>query len=86
MRTPAARPAPTGNTPGTTPASPCVSLCQMHATTGWCRGCLRTLDEIAGWSRLDNTRKYAVLQQLQTRRSAWQALPPALREPAAAAR
>ena len=73
MRTPAARPAQTGDTP----ASPCVSLCQMHAATGWCRGCLRTLDEIAGWSRLDNTRKYAVLHQLPARRIAWLALPPA---------
>ena len=73
MRTPAARPAQTGDTP----ASPCVSLCQMHAATGWCRGCLRTLDVIAGWSRLDDTRKYAVLHQLPARRIAWLALPPA---------
>ena len=65
--------------------SPCVSLCQMHAATGWCHGCLRTLDEIAGWSQLDNPGKYAVLQQLQARRSTWQALPPALPDTAAAA-
>ncbi len=75
-------------TPGILPAaadavpdSPCVSLCQMHAATGWCRGCLRTLDEIAGWSRLDNPGKYAVLHQLQARRITFQALPLALREP-----
>ena len=86
MRTPAARPAPTGNTPGNTPASPCVSLCQMHAATGWCRGCLRTLDEIAGWSRLDNTRKYDVLHQLPARRITWLALPPAERAPVAPTR
>ena len=77
MRTPAARPAPASDGPG----SPCVSLCQMHAATGWCRGCLRTLDEIAGWSGLDNSRKYAVLQQLSARRITWLALPPAERAP-----
>ena len=82
MRTPAARPAPTGGTP----ASPCVSLCQMHAATGWCRGCLRTLDEITGWSRLDNTRKYAVLHQLPARRITWLALPPVERAPVAPTR
>ena len=82
MRSPAARPSPTGDTP----ASPCVSLCQMHAATGWCRGCLRTLDEIAGWSRLDNSRKTAVLYQLPARRIAWLALPPAERAPDTPAR
>jgi predicted Fe-S protein YdhL (DUF1289 family) len=67
-------------------ASPCVSLCQMHADTGWCRGCLRTLGEIAGWSQLDNPGKHAVLQQLQARRSIWRALPPERRDPSAPVR
>lgn len=31
--------------------SPCVSVCRMNEATGLCEGCLRTLDEIAGWSR-----------------------------------
>jgi predicted Fe-S protein YdhL (DUF1289 family) len=70
----AANPSPAAAVP-----SPCVSLCQMHAATGWCRGCLRTLDEIAGWSRLDDPGKYAVLHRLQARRISWQALSPALR-------
>ena len=29
--------------------SPCVSVCQMHDREGLCRGCLRTIDEIARW-------------------------------------
>ena len=29
--------------------SPCISVCRMDAVTGWCEGCFRTLDEIAGW-------------------------------------
>ena len=35
-------------------ASPCVSLCRMDADSGWCLGCLRTLDEIALWGSLDD--------------------------------
>ena len=27
--------------------SPCIAVCRMDAATGWCEGCLRTLDEIA---------------------------------------
>jgi predicted Fe-S protein YdhL (DUF1289 family) len=45
--------------------SPCVNICRMDAETGLCAGCLRTLDEIAGWSRLDDTAK----------RHLWAALP-----------
>ncbi len=40
--------------------SPCQSVCVMHADTGWCEGCLRTLDEIAAWGRMDNPAKRAV--------------------------
>lgn len=39
------------NTDGPVP-SPCQSVCVMHAPTGWCEGCLRTLGEIAQWSRM----------------------------------
>ena len=30
---------------------PCVSLCSMDDQTGFCRGCLRTYEEISGWWR-----------------------------------
>lgn len=33
--------------------SPCQSVCRMDETSGLCVGCLRNLDEIASWSRLD---------------------------------
>lgn len=52
-------------------ASPCINVCQMDAATGWCGGCLRTLDEIARWSSLDETRRQAVLAALPERRVAW---------------
>mgnify|MGYP001606732830 FL=1 len=31
------------------PASPCISVCQMDPMTGYCMGCLRTIDEIRDW-------------------------------------
>jgi uncharacterized protein len=51
--------------------SPCVSVCRMDAPTGWCSGCLRTLEEIAGWSRLDDAEKKAVWARLPARRVLW---------------
>jgi hypothetical protein len=51
-------------------ASPCISVCEMDAATGFCRGCLRTLDEIGAWSVLDADGKRAVLAALPARRVA----------------
>ena len=51
--------------------SPCVNVCEMDATTGWCAGCLRTLDEIACWSLLDSDEKQAVWVELHDRRQQW---------------
>lgn len=61
-------------------ASPCVNVCKMDEASGWCTGCLRTLDEIAWWSQLDDEDKRAVWQQLPQRRVEWlaqQTNPPA---------
>ncbi|MCW5610062.1 MAG: DUF1289 domain-containing protein [Rubrivivax sp.] len=49
--------------------SPCISVCRMDAASGWCEGCLRTLDEIAAWSLLDDEGKRAVWAQLPARRA-----------------
>ena len=67
--------------------SPCINVCKLDETSGWCTGCLRTLDEIACWSQLDDDGKRAVWQQLPQRRVQWlarQPTPPA--PPARAAR
>ena len=53
-------------------ASPCTSVCEMDAGSGLCRGCFRTLDEIAAWSVLDAEAKKAVLSALLRRRAAYQ--------------
>lgn len=54
--------------------SPCISVCRMDADTGWCEGCLRTLDEIANWSVMADEDKRAVWQRLPARREAFAAL------------
>jgi len=53
--------------PGPQPPSPCQSVCVMHPETGWCEGCLRTIGEIADWSRMDKPAKLAVWAQLPAR-------------------
>ena len=50
--------------------SPCVDICRMDAASGLCEGCLRTLDEIACWSLLDDAEKQAVCDELALRRAA----------------
>ena len=47
--------------------SPCISVCRMDARSGWCDGCLRTLDEIAAWSVMDDAEKRAVWKLLPQR-------------------
>ena len=47
--------------------SPCISVCRMDADSGSCEGCLRTLDEIAGWSRIDDIRKRDIWCAIQVR-------------------
>ena len=42
--------------------SPCVSVCSMDPDSGLCRGCFRTLEEIADWA----------LQTPDSQRDIWQ--------------
>lgn len=51
-------------------ASPCVNLCRMNPATGYCDGCLRSIDEIVAWTRLDDSGKRSVLALLPARRLA----------------
>jgi uncharacterized protein len=49
--------------------SPCVSVCLMDASSHFCDGCFRTLDEIAAWSGMDDDAKRGVWQLLAQRAS-----------------
>ena len=41
----------------------------MNEATGWCRGCYRTLDEIARWGTMSDEERAAVLGVLPARRA-----------------
>ena len=50
-------------------ASPCISVCRLDPATGWCVGCLRTIDEIAAWGTLGDARRAQVMAELALRRA-----------------
>lgn len=49
--------------------SPCIGVCALDAD-GLCRGCLRTVDEIAAWSRLSDDERLHVMDTLLPAREA----------------
>jgi uncharacterized protein len=51
------------------PPSPCLGICLMDPRTRTCRGCLRTIDEIAAWYVADAAEKRAILARLAVRRT-----------------
>jgi len=48
--------------------SPCTSVCRMDPNTGWCEGCLRTIDEIAEWAGMSDADKLMIWDRLGERR------------------
>ena len=53
--------------PGADVPSPCVSVCRMDMDSGFCEGCLRTLDEIAAWGRMGDGEKREVWAMIACR-------------------
>jgi predicted Fe-S protein YdhL (DUF1289 family) len=49
--------------------SPCIRVCLMHEPTGYCTGCLRSMQEIGAWSGFSRTEKLAVIARLEVRRA-----------------
>ncbi|MDE0983828.1 MAG: DUF1289 domain-containing protein [Yoonia sp.] len=47
--------------------SPCIKICVVHAQTRLCTGCLRSIDEIAGWSQMSPDARSAVMDALPDR-------------------
>lgn len=50
-----------------TPVSPCIGVCAIDDDTGFCRGCARTLDEIAAWGGFGKADRDAVWSLLPGR-------------------
>lgn len=51
-------------------ASPCVGVCSIDESNGFCQGCFRTLEEIQRWWDLDNAAKADVIKLANARESA----------------
>ena len=51
------------------PLSPCIALCVLDPASGYCRGCFRSIAEIAGWVALTPEEKRRVLAELERRRA-----------------
>ena len=49
--------------------SPCVKICVIHPQAKLCTGCLRSLDEIATWSRMDADQRRAIMAELPDRKA-----------------
>jgi len=47
--------------------TPCVGVCVMDIDSGYCRGCYRTLGEIAAWPDYDDDERLAVLDTVKQR-------------------
>jgi len=48
--------------------SPCISVCRIDNASGYCVGCLRTLDEIACWGGMTDDERRRVLDRVEERR------------------
>lgn len=48
--------------------TPCVKVCIVDGESGLCLGCFRSLEEIAGWTRLADADRQTVLADLPKRR------------------
>jgi predicted Fe-S protein YdhL (DUF1289 family) len=50
--------------------SPCVKICDIDRPSGLCRGCGRTLAEIARWSELTGSERRQIMAELPGRLAA----------------
>jgi len=51
------------------PSSPCLNICSLDEL-GVCRGCFRTLAEIAEWTRMKPAEQWATVGRAERRRLA----------------
>ena len=47
--------------------TPCIKVCTLDASTGLCLGCGRTIDEVAGWSRMSPAERTRIMAELPSR-------------------
>jgi predicted Fe-S protein YdhL (DUF1289 family) len=49
--------------------TPCVKVCVVDGESGLCMGCYRRLNEVAGWARLTEAEREAIMAELPSRRA-----------------
>ncbi len=49
------------------PSTPCINLCGIDKETGFCAGCGRTREEIAGWGLMSEAEHQTIMQGLAAR-------------------
>lgn len=49
--------------------SPCTGVCKLDAG-GYCEGCRRSIDEIAGWSTMGDDERLRIMEELSKREAA----------------
>jgi len=50
--------------------TPCVNICDIDRPTGLCRGCGRSVPEIARWSALTSDERRRIMAELPGRKAA----------------
>lgn len=49
--------------------SPCINVCEMNPQTGLCKGCFRTINEIAQWSMATESVRRATWKEINRRKT-----------------
>ncbi|MBR3369254.1 MAG: DUF1289 domain-containing protein [Rhodobacteraceae bacterium] len=49
--------------------SPCINICVIHPEARLCTGCLRSIDEITMWSRMEPHARQAIMAELPSRKT-----------------
>jgi predicted Fe-S protein YdhL (DUF1289 family) len=62
-------PVPPASGPPRAIATPCIKVCVVDGESGLCMGCYRQLSEVAGWARLTDDERAAIMADLPGRRS-----------------
>ena len=48
--------------------SPCIGLCELDRTGKFCKGCLRTINEITNWKTYSERKKNKISMLLKKRK------------------
>jgi len=49
--------------------TPCIDVCEIDQASGLCRGCARTIDEIANWAAMTSTERARIMAELAGRKA-----------------